>query len=379
MSGSVAVASDDELAPVSAGRSNNVAALARGLPARWYPILRSSDLGDRPVRIRRFGEELAVWRDSAGRARVFQDRCPHRGASLAQGKINGDRLSCGYHGWTFDGEGTCVDVSMSESFADKGARLRCEAHLKTYPAQDRAGYIWAFYGDSARVTPLNIVPYELEDERWAVYCQEYVWKTNWMNILDNIFDPLHALFAHVGVFTQRRRAKLLRFEITKDFDEGFWLSKRGVLANGEIGEEAPVEFLLPAVFRIDLADGTPRGLLRVVMISTPIDEDSTFLCYIQARRVRGLKRLWFRILWQVKLRRAQDIIKQQDKTILEALGPIAESRRHEHLSLSDVGVSHLRRRLDKALARAQGTEALLAADTASSGRRPFADWELEAE
>jgi phenylpropionate dioxygenase-like ring-hydroxylating dioxygenase large terminal subunit len=357
-----------------------VGGLARGLPNHWFPILPSSDLRAAPVRLRRFGEDLAVWRDRAGAPHVFPDRCPHRGAPLSQGHIRGDTLCCAYHGWTFDGTGKCIEVPLGEALGDKLPGLMQRANLASYPAQDRAGYIWAFYGEAAKATPLTGVPYELEDARWSAFRQQYVWNTNWINILDNIFDPLHALFLHVGVATQLKRAKLTRFAITEDFAEGFRLAKMGVLADGSTGEETPVEFLLPAIFRIDLADGTPRGLFRVVMIPTPIDEHSTFLFYIQARRVSGPARLAWHAQWWTKFRRAQDRIKEQDRVILEGLGPIEESRQHENLIPSDIGVVHLRRRLNRAYAESQGlavSDAPAGAALPVRGHRPYAAWELE--
>jgi phenylpropionate dioxygenase-like ring-hydroxylating dioxygenase large terminal subunit len=353
---------------------NRVGPLSLGLPKHWFPILRSSEVGSAPTRIKRFGEVLAVWRDSAGRPNVVQDRCPHRGASLSLGAIRGDALSCPYHGWTFDRAGTCIDIPFADGQDDKRAATMRRATLKAYPAEDRAGYIWAFYGPAAEMTPLSIVPYELEDARWSLFQQEYVWETNWLNILDNILDPVHALFVHVGVATQLRRAKLSQFEVD-DFDEGFRLSKRGVL-DGKMAEETPAEFRLPSVFRLDLADGTTQGVMRVIMISTPIDENSTYLCYIQGRRVSGLQRLWWHILWWTKFRAAQDTIKAQDLAILNRLGPIEESRGRENLTHSDVGVVHLRRRLNRAFAESQApVKDASPADRRKPGPRFYAKWE----
>ncbi len=34
--------------------------------------------------------------------RAFLSACPHRGAQLAQGKLEGRTLSCPWHGWRFD-------------------------------------------------------------------------------------------------------------------------------------------------------------------------------------------------------------------------------------------------------------------------------------
>jgi cholesterol 7-dehydrogenase len=41
----------------------------------------------------------------------MQAFCPHNGANLAVGGIvKGNCLECPFHGWTFDGKGTCVSV-----------------------------------------------------------------------------------------------------------------------------------------------------------------------------------------------------------------------------------------------------------------------------
>jgi nitrite reductase/ring-hydroxylating ferredoxin subunit len=353
---------------------NRIGALTLGLPKHWYPILRSSELAGAPVQIKRFGERLAVWRDASGRPNVVQDRCPHRGASLSLGNIRDDALSCPYHGWTFDKSGACVDIPFGDGQDDRRAATMRRAGLKGYPAEDRAGYIWAFNGPVADVTPLSIVPYELEDPRWSLFQQEYVWDTNWLNILDNILDPVHALFVHMGVATQLKRAKLSQFAVD-DFDEGFRLSKSGLL-DGKMAEETPAELRLPSVFRLDLADGTTQGVMRVIMISTPIDEDSTYLCYIQGRRVSGLLRLWWHIQWWTKFRAAQDTIKAQDLAILRRLGPIEEARRQENLTHSDVGVVHLRRRLNRALADSQAPgKGAAAAEGLKPGPKFYAKWE----
>jgi len=354
--------------------------LEKGLPNRWYPILRSTELRERPLRVKRFAEDLCVWRDGAGHAHVVQDRCPHRGASLSLGQVKGNNLSCQYHGWTFDGSGTCIDIPMAEALGDRLSGLKKRACLKSYPCTDRAGYIWTFYGEAAKATPLTVVPYELEDPRWSLFQQEYVWNTSWMNILDNVLDPLHALFVHVGVATQRRRASFTSFAVSEDFEEGFRLAKMGILPNGQMGQEAPVEFLLPATFRLDLADGSPRGVMRVVMMMTPVDENSSYLCYIQGRRVAGAARLWWHLEWWAKYRRAQDIIKSQDTRVLSSLGPIHESRQRELLVQSDLGVVHLRRRLTRAFTQSAGQE--VEGDGAASrqgarAREPFAAWERE--
>jgi hypothetical protein len=44
-----------------------------------------------------------LWADAAGQWRAFEDRCPHRLATLSDGLVDKQRgeIVCAYHGWRF--------------------------------------------------------------------------------------------------------------------------------------------------------------------------------------------------------------------------------------------------------------------------------------
>ena len=337
-------AATDEMKTAAAERNAMPSGLAHGLPNHWYPILRAEELGEKPVACRRFAEDLAVWRNAAGAPRVFENHCPHRLAPLSLGKISGDELACPYHGWRFGGSGACVSMPLEQPSPAVLARHS----VKSYPAEERGGYIWMFYGRREDVTPLQVPP-ELEDTAWLAFKTEYVWKTNWINVLDNVIDPLHAIFLHAGAVTQRKRARFKEFRITKDDDAGFRLGKLGIYEDGSVGPvEGEVEFLLPNVMRLDIANGTQQGIYRVVIMPTPIDDDTACAFYVRTRRTDGVwSRLQWRLWWAMH-GRAVHAVAAQDREVLEGLGPVVEGRRKEHLAVSDTGVARLRRRIQQA-------------------------------
>ncbi|MBX7243898.1 MAG: Rieske (2Fe-2S) protein [Candidatus Sumerlaeaceae bacterium] len=63
-----------------------------------------ADLADGSLRHFLVGEKpLAVCR-VGGVAHAFDGKCPHRGALLGQGALDGTVLTCPWHGWQFNAE-----------------------------------------------------------------------------------------------------------------------------------------------------------------------------------------------------------------------------------------------------------------------------------
>src|SRR4030088_553237 len=82
---------------------NLPAGLPLGLRNYWYPVLQSEELpAGRPVGFKVLGENLAAWRDAAGRPSVVRDRCPHRSMKLSVGRVLDGELQCSLHGLRFD-------------------------------------------------------------------------------------------------------------------------------------------------------------------------------------------------------------------------------------------------------------------------------------
>lgn len=322
--------------------------LRLGLPNYWYPILESKQLADKPICVERFGENLAVWRDKAGRPSVFENHCPHRRAPLSLGTINGEELVCSYHGWTFNRTGDCIKKPLEAP----DAAINQRHAVKSYAAEERGGYIWMFYGERAKATPLTIPP-ELEEEAWYSFNTGYVWETNWLNVLDNVLDPLHAIYLHSGAVTQLNRAKFTEFQITSDNDSGFRLGKLGYRPDGSIGPvEGEVEFVLPNIVKLNIADGSKDGLYRVIIMPTPVNAGRVSAFYARGRRAQGMDRIRWR-LWWARHQRSVHAVATQDRDVLAGLGAVEEARTKEHLVKSDMGVARLRRRLYQAYRASQ--------------------------
>lgn len=108
----------------------------------WWPLCRSSDLSPGEVIGRNFLDgRVALFRDADGAAIVVSAYCPHNGADLSVGRVDGGQLVCAFHEWQFNAHGRCVKTGCGDPVTEGMRVFR-------YPTQERFGLIWAFNGEA---------------------------------------------------------------------------------------------------------------------------------------------------------------------------------------------------------------------------------------
>jgi phenylpropionate dioxygenase-like ring-hydroxylating dioxygenase large terminal subunit len=132
----------------------------------WYPVGVTDSLDSgRPHAIQLLGRHLVLWYDTAEQQwRVFDDACPHRFAPLSEGRIEKDSsLQCAYHGWRFNGSGTCKLIPQSPAAAAEQHAASPRAYAVSYPTCVKYGIIfaWGESGlqaavDSSQQDPLSV-------------------------------------------------------------------------------------------------------------------------------------------------------------------------------------------------------------------------------
>ena len=95
----------------------------------WYVADESKNITDQPLKKKMLGQNFVLFRDSKGKVKCLSDVCIHRGGSLAGGKMVGDCIQCPYHGWHFDGEGSCKRIPS----IGKEAKIPKRAKIDAYP------------------------------------------------------------------------------------------------------------------------------------------------------------------------------------------------------------------------------------------------------
>ena len=109
----------------------------------WHPIAVAAELNGNPIkRVRILGEDLVLYRGEEGRYGLVEEKCSHRGASLAYGAIEGSNIRCRYHGWLYSPEGRCVEQPAEPPNSTYKDRVKHPA----YPVQKLAGLLYAYMG-----------------------------------------------------------------------------------------------------------------------------------------------------------------------------------------------------------------------------------------
>ena len=76
--------------------------MARG----WRCLGALSNFRDRKLhKVDAFGSQIVTWQDSKGELNAIDNYCPHMGATLSDGRLEGDTIACPFHDWRWNGEG----------------------------------------------------------------------------------------------------------------------------------------------------------------------------------------------------------------------------------------------------------------------------------
>ena len=162
----------------------------------WQPVCLSSQLSDLPVAIRILGEDLVAFRDKRGRPGVLHRHCSHRGTSLEYGIVSERGIRCCYHGWMFDVDGTILETPGEPPHSKLKDNLRHGA----YPALEYKGLLFAYLGPPDEQPEFPILDtFEMPGNEMIPYCVWY--PCNWLQVHENIVDPVHAYFLHSTMST----------------------------------------------------------------------------------------------------------------------------------------------------------------------------------
>lgn len=173
----------------------------------WHPVLRSSDLMDRPVSREVLGVRLVVYRTAEG-VHALKDLCIHRGVPLSLGKVRGSELVCAYHGWSYDTVGTCTHIPS----LPVGVKIPPKACTPYYPCQEAYGFIWVCVGVPQADQP-SLGVHGLDATLSHVYMGPYSLAAAAPRVIENFLDVSHLMFVHEGLLGESSAAEVGDYQV----------------------------------------------------------------------------------------------------------------------------------------------------------------------
>lgn len=162
----------------------------------WYVAAWSDELNhETPLERWILGEPVALYRDDEGRPVALEGRCPHRNYPLAKSAIRGDALECGYHGFTFASDGSCVRIPSQTT-------IPSVCRVKSYPLVEKWRWVWIWTGDPADADESLIPDHDeinVTAEGWlAEQSLTHLLRARPQLLHENLTDISHLAFLHAG-------------------------------------------------------------------------------------------------------------------------------------------------------------------------------------
>ncbi len=156
----------------------------------WYVGAWSHEVTNTPLQRWMLGEPLVFYRTEADDAVVLDDCCPHRFAPLSTGRVVGDALECGYHGFTFGPTGRCVFMPGMDKVPQK-------VGVRSFPVIERWGWVYVWMGDAEQADEALLPDFHwMSDADWVGRGETLNVKANYRLIVDNLLDLTHAKYVH---------------------------------------------------------------------------------------------------------------------------------------------------------------------------------------
>jgi len=159
-------------------------------PNGWFVFGFSDELKPGKLLARPFmGCEVTVFRAQSGQAYAVDSYCPHLGAHFGSGgEVRGENLECGFHGFQFNGQGTCVRTGY-------GIPIPARAKLRTWPLRETDGLLLVHHHAKGEA-PAWEVPSVGADGWTRLIHRSFVLDDHPQRTTENSVDLGHFAFGH---------------------------------------------------------------------------------------------------------------------------------------------------------------------------------------
>lgn len=313
---------------------------------QWYIVLESKELHQNtPLKIVRFGEALVMWRDSGSNIACIEDRCCHRGASLACGKIQKGEIECPFHGYLYDKTGKVTTIPANGKIAEVPDSVR----VKAYDVYEDFGFIWLWYGDTDKKSAKPFYFEELREYTYSSFKDE--WAVHYSRAIENQLDVVHVPFVHKSTIGKgnktmvngpvvERDGDMITFYVNNVLDDG----KTVALKPSEIQNYKDLYYLkfhFPNVWQNYITDK-----IRVMAAFVPVDDENSIVYIRYYQKITTFPILKDFMNWTGKLF-CKKILREDKHVVVTQLPKKSELKMDEKLIMGDMPIIEYRKRRDE--------------------------------
>lgn len=156
----------------------------------WYAAAYDVEVGRSLLARTICKQKVVMFRKLDGSVAALEDACWHRLLPLSMGRLDGDEVTCGYHGLVFNAAGRCTHMPSQET-------LNPSACVRTFPVAQRHRLVWIWPGDPA-LADLSMIPdlHWNDDPAWAADGKMIPVNCDYRLVIDNLMDLTHETFVH---------------------------------------------------------------------------------------------------------------------------------------------------------------------------------------
>jgi nitrite reductase/ring-hydroxylating ferredoxin subunit len=251
------------------------------IPHGWFGLCFSHELAPGQIRkVKLANRDFAVFRTESGRAAVLDNYCPHLGAPLDQGTVQGENIRCPFHHWQFDADGACRDVPYAKRIPER-------AVAETVPLREVNGMVLGWYHPEGRAPYFDIPAVDglNGDQKWhALEYMEIELPTCIQEIAENDVDQAHFTYLHrMPAFEETEtviegpiKRTASRMDLPDDFLSEAVANAKGAAHLLTRTSHGPGVTLVHGTGFSSLK-GNGAGEFVLLNIATPIDDETTLL------------------------------------------------------------------------------------------------------
>jgi phenylpropionate dioxygenase-like ring-hydroxylating dioxygenase large terminal subunit len=247
----------------------------------WLPAVLSVRVrkGEAPVKVKLFGRKFIAFRGKDGSVGFLDEACPHRGASLALGRVDDCAVTCLFHGWRISTSGEVLDVPNEPNSPKEFAKT---IKVNSYPTCEGAGLVWVWIGEGEAPPPPDFEWMNLPPDQ--AYAAGIELKANWLQGVEATIDSSHVALLHQSWtansatdFAATRQNTAVSYQFDKK-DYGFRAAALRATPDGACLARV-TEFIMPYYGLIAPIYNGPQQD-RTAIIAVPIDDENLIQWYI---------------------------------------------------------------------------------------------------